>query len=66
MAPKPKPKVPCSKENCERFSRKRGMCSYHYHQLYTTTLRDEIARQKAAEFNIDDYWLWVKKEVGIL
>ena len=66
MPRKRNPIAPCLTEGCENLVRKRGMCGYHYYQLYTRTLRDEIAKKKAAEFDIDDYWLWVKKEVGIL
>jgi len=46
----------CSFDGCVKVSKRKDLCESHYYKKF---------RQIAKEFNVDDYWLFVKKELKI-
>jgi hypothetical protein len=46
----------CSAEGCEKENKRKGFCEAHYYKEF---------RKAVKEFDVDEYWLFVKKELKI-
>jgi hypothetical protein len=46
----------CSVEGCDKENKRKDLCESHYYKMF---------RKIAKEFNVDDYWLFIKKELKI-
>jgi hypothetical protein len=61
----------CSKPGCEKPVRARGFCINHYSSA-TLELRKENGfvpsdrRKVFTPDELEDYWLWVKKELNLV
>lgn len=51
----------CGVKECERPHQAKGYCSRHYHSHHR--IRTDIHTPR--DFDIDDYWAWVKQELKL-
>jgi hypothetical protein len=55
----------CKIEDCEKNIFGRGMCSMHYFRAKRSGSEEFVKKEIEIE-NMDDFWEFVKKEVGIV
>lgn len=50
----------CSEPLCLKLTKRKNLCEAHYFKLYR-----KAEKQAAKEFDVEDYWNWIKKELKI-
>jgi hypothetical protein len=63
----------CVNLQCEKPQHAKQLCRSHYEALHyhkwkaARNLRERpLRRSELVEFDMDDYWAWVKQELGLL
>lgn len=62
----------CVHKGCQKKRHAKGLCRSHYEKLHYSKWREArklrerpIERSIERTIDYDDYWLWVKKELGL-
>jgi len=66
--PRPKLGRVCEKDGCGKPHKAKGLCANHHTTYRQKARREENKKVKAIyarDIDFDDYWLFVKKELGI-
>ncbi len=60
-----RPPKECEQPGCHNRHNARGMCKQHY-KLWMNAKNDPNAGvKKEPELDLEQYWLWVKKELAL-
>jgi len=46
----------CEKNGCDKVAKRKNFCEPHYYQMY---------RKSEKEFDSNDFWLFIKKELNL-
>jgi hypothetical protein len=46
----------CEKDGCDKLTKRKALCESHYFQAY---------RISEKEFDVNDFWLFIKKELNL-
>lgn len=57
----------CSTVGCENRNNARGMCKSHYGQWlrFNNGTASSTSPREYTPIDVEDYWLWVKKELKL-